>query len=174
MKKKIKIGLIGPNTSGCSAELYQFGVKLGNSISSKNRIFFCGGAGGFMEAVSKGLKSSDSTYSGQTIGILQSDNSKNANEYIDIAIPTGIGIARNIILINTSDIIISAGGGAGTLSEIAFAWQKKKVVLCVTKFGGWAEELAGVDLDKRTKGLLIPQKSISDIINYLKKFEDQL
>ena len=174
MKRKLKIGIIGPNTSGCSTELYQFGVKLGNSISSKNRMFFCGGAGGFMEAVSKGLKSSDSTYSGQTIGILQGDNSKGANEFIDIAIPTGIGIARNIILINTSDILISAGGGAGTLSEIAFAWQKKKEVLCITEFGGWAEEIAGINLDNRNKGLLIPKKSITDIVDYLKIFEQQL
>jgi len=174
MKKKLKIGIIGPNSSGCSAELYQFGVKLGNSLSSKNRIFFCGGAGGFMEAVSKGLKQSNSTYSGQTIGILQGENSKDANGFIDIAIPTGVGIARNIILINASDIIISAGGGAGTLSEIAFAWQKKKEVLCITEFGGWAEELAGINLDSRNNGLLIPKRSISDVVDYLKIFEQQL
>lgn len=171
MNQKLKVGIIGPNTSGCSEALYQFGINLGKSISSTSRIFFCGGAGGFMEAVCKGLKLSNATYSGQTIGILQGDNSKDANEFIDIAIPTGVGIARNIILINSSDIIISAGGGAGTLSEIAFAWQKKKKVLCVTAFDGWAKELAGINLDKRNKDLLVPVNSIEDIIHYLKSIE---
>ena len=113
MNKRIKIGIIGPNTSGCSALLYQFGVAIGQSIATTNSAFFNGGAGGFMEAVSKGIKSADATYFGQTIGILQGNNSKDANKFIDISIPTGIGIARNIILINSSDIIISAGGGAG-------------------------------------------------------------
>jgi len=174
MDKRIKIGIIGPNTSGCSDLLYQFGVALGQSITKKNRLFFNGGAGGFMEAVSKGIKSADTTYFGQTIGILQGENSKDANEFIDISIPTGIGIARNIILINSSDIIISAGGGAGTLSEIAFAWQQKKTVLCVTAYGGWAKELAGLNLDSRNKDLLIPVKTIEDIENYLMKFEDQI
>lgn len=171
MNKKLKIGIIGPNTSGCNEDLYQFGITLGKSISSTSRLFFCGGAGGFMEAVCKGLKSSDDTYSGQTIGILQSDKSEDANEFIDIAIPTGVGIARNIILINSSDIIISAGGGAGTLSEIAFAWQKKKKVLCVATFDGWARQLAGINLDNRNKDLLIPVNSIEEINSQLKSIE---
>jgi uncharacterized protein (TIGR00725 family) len=110
VKKIIKIGVIGPNKSGCSNLLYQFGISLGQSISKKNRVSFNGGARGFMEAISEGIKSSEETYFGQTIGILQGDSSKDANEIIFLAIPTGVGIARNIILINSSDIIISAGG----------------------------------------------------------------
>ncbi|WP_452223513.1 TIGR00725 family protein [Lacinutrix chionoecetis] len=165
----IKIGVIGPNKSVCSDALYDFGEKLGKAISKKNRLFFNGGAGGFMEAVSKGVKSSSETFDSQTIGVLQGNKAEEANKYIDIAIPTGMGIARNIILVNSSDIIIAAGGGAGTLSELAFAWQKKKIVLCVTQFGGWSEELAGKNLDHRLKDLLIPVKTIEDIEDYIKQ-----
>ncbi len=162
-----RVAIIGPNTSVCSTELYNFGVELGKSIVTKDRVFICGGQGGFMEAVCKGIKLSLKSYNGQTIGILPDDNDSKANSYIDIALPTGLGIARNILIINSADIIISAGGGAGTLSELAFAWQKKKEVLCITQFGGWSKKLANQNLDKRATNLLIEVNSIQQIKNYL-------
>jgi len=167
MNSMRKIGIIGPNNKMCSKELYCFGVQLGQQIATKDRTFICGGLGGFMEAVCKGVKQTKDTFNGQTIGVLPDETSDSANPYIDIAIPTGIGIARNIIIIQTADIIIAAGGGAGTLSEIAFAWQLKKKVMCVTIFAGWAKELAGKNLDDRQNGLLIPVKSIDEIIKHL-------
>lgn len=151
----------------CSKELYDFGVQLGRQIASKDRTFVCGGLGGFMEAVCKGVKQSPDTFSGQTVGILPDDTSDNANHFIDTAVATGQGIARNIIIVRTADIIIAAGGGAGTLSEIAFAWQLEKKVLCVTLFEGWAKELAGRNIDDRQNGLLVPVKSIDEIIKHL-------
>jgi uncharacterized protein (TIGR00725 family) len=162
-----KIGIIGPNTPVCSEELYHFGIELGREIATPGRIIICGGREGFMEAVCRGVKQSPDTFPSQTIGILPGDTAESANPYIDIAIPTGIGLARNLIIINSADIIIAAGGGAGTLSEIAFAWQRNKKVLCVTSYGGWAGELAGKDLDKRTRGLLIPVSTIEEIKKWL-------
>lgn len=162
-----KIGIIGPNNKMCSKELYDFGVQLGRQIATKDRIFICGGLGGFMEAVCKGIKLSPDTFNGQTVGILPDDTSDNANPFIDTTIITGQGIARNIIIVRTADIIIAAGGGAGTLSEIAFAWQLEKKVLCLTTFEGWAKELAGKNLDDRQNGLLIPVNSIDEILKHL-------
>lgn len=162
-----KIGIIGPNNKMCSKELYDFGVLLGRQIATKDRTFVCGGLGGFMEAVCKGVKLSPDTFSGQTVGILPDDTSDNANPFIDTAVATGQGIARNIIIVRTADIIIAAGGGAGTLSEIAFAWQLEKKVLCLTTFEGWAKELAGKNLDDRQNGLLIPVNNIDEILKHL-------
>ena len=135
----------------CSEDIYDFGVQLGLHIATKDRTIICGGHGGFMEAVCKGAKQSQDTFSGQTVGILPDENADKANPYIDLAIPTGAGIARNIIIVRTAEILIAAGGGAGTLSEIAFAWQLGKKVLCVTLFDGWAKELAGKNLDERRR-----------------------
>ena len=151
----------------CSKELYDFGVLLGRQIATKDRTFVCGGLGGFMEAVCKGVKLSPDTFSGQTVGILPDDTSDNANPFIDTAVATGQGIARNIIIVRTADLIIAAGGGAGTLSEIAFAWQLQKTVLCLTNFDGWAKELAGKNLDDRQSGLLIPVNGIDEILKHL-------
>ena len=162
-----KIGIIGPNNKMCSKELYDFGVQLGKQIAAKDRTIICGGLGGFMEAVCQGVKQSPDTFIGQTVGILPDEKADTANPYIDIAIPTGAGIARNIIIIRTVDIIIAAGGGAGTLSEIAFAWQLEKRVLCITLFEGWAKELAGRNLDSRQSGLLIPVNNIEEILKLL-------
>lgn len=166
----IKVGIIGPNKSMCSQQLYDFGLQLGKLIATKDRTIVCGGLGGFMEAVCQGTKQSLNTFDGQTIGILPDGHAEMANPYIDIAMPTGIGIARNLIIVQSADIIIAAGGGAGTLSEIAFAWQLRKKVLCVTQFEGWAKNLAGKNLDKRQKGLLIPVSSIVEIEEQLNKY----
>jgi len=166
-----KIGIIGPNKSMCEQQLYDFGVQLGRKTATNTRTFVCGGLGGFMEAVCKGVKQSPDTFSGQTIGILPDVVTDSVNAYIDIPIATGQGIARNIIIINTADIIIAAGGGAGTLSEIAFAWQQKKTVLCVTLFDGWAKELAGRNLDNRASSLLIPVNSIDEINQFLNQLQ---
>jgi uncharacterized protein (TIGR00725 family) len=162
-----KIGIIGPNTPVCSDEVYNFGVELGRQLAAPDRVIICGGRGGFMEAVCKGVKQWPGTFPGQTIGILPEDTDENANPYVDLAIPTGIGLARNLIIINTADIIIAAGGGAGTLSEIAFAWQRYKKVICMTAFGGWAAELAGKELDARASGLLIPVSTIDEVLSHL-------
>ena len=162
-----KIGIIGPNNKMCRKEIYDFGVQLGRQIATKERTFVCGGLGGFMEAVCKGVKLSSDTFNGQTVGVLPADISDDANPFIDTAVATGQGIARNIIIVRTADIIIAAGGGAGTLSEIAFAWQLKKTVLCLTNFEGWAKELAGKNLDDRQHGLLIPVNSINEIEKHL-------
>ena len=161
------IGIIGPNNKMCNKELYDFGVELGQLLAIKNRTLICGGLGGFMEAVCKGAKQSLYSFKGQTIGILPNEKSDSHNPFIDIAIYTGMGIARNIIIVSSADILIAAGGGAGTLSEIAFAWQLNKTVLCVTLFNGWAQELAGKDLDNRKRDLLVPVNSINEILDHI-------
>lgn len=166
-----KLAIIGPNASQCSGELYAFGVELGRRLAAPGRVIVCGGLGGFMEAVCRGAKGSEHTFAGQTVGILPGETAEAAKPYIDVAIPTGTGVARNLILIRTADIIVAAGGGAGTLSEIAFAWQLGKKVLCVTRFGGWAKELAGRDLDERFTGLLVAVESIEEILENLAKGE---
>ncbi|MFW5758427.1 MAG: TIGR00725 family protein [Bacteroidota bacterium] len=165
-----KIGFIGPNKSACTREIRAFGIILGKTLASPDRVLICGGMGGFMEAVCKGAKESANTFAGQTIGILPGEDSSRANEWVDVTIPTGMGIARNIIIVRSADILIAAGGGAGTLSEIAFAWQLKKKVLCVTRFDGWAKELAGKNVDTRNKDLLIPVKEVDEIVDFVNRF----
>jgi uncharacterized protein (TIGR00725 family) len=78
-----------------------------------------------MDAVCRGAKSAD----GLTLGILPTENKSNASPSLDIAIPTGIGSARNNINVLASDAIVACGMGAGTASEIALALKAKKTVI---------------------------------------------
>ena len=63
--------------------------------------------------------------------------------------PTGLGLFRNMLVARTGDACIAIAGGAGTLSEIAFAWQIGKPIAAMSTTGGWSEELAGRKLDHR-------------------------
>jgi len=116
------IGVIGGSKVDC--ETYSDAENIGSMLASFNLPVICGGGGGVMEAVSKGVKGRGGT----TIGILPYGR-ESANPYIDIAIPTGIGFARNALLVNSSDVIVAIDGEWGTLSEIGFAMQFNKPLI---------------------------------------------
>jgi hypothetical protein len=68
---------------------------------------------------------------------------------VDVVISTGMGHARNALVAN-ADAVIVVGGGAGTLSEIAFAWTLRRLVIAID-IPGWGIKLAGAPLDKRVR-----------------------
>jgi uncharacterized protein (TIGR00725 family) len=91
----------------------------------------CGGLGGAMEAVCRGATSSVKYSQGATIGVLPGCDPSVANPFVDIVIPSCDDRKRNFTLVNMADIIICVGGGAGTLSEVAFAWSLKKLIIAI-------------------------------------------
>lgn len=117
MKRKKIIGLIGGSV--CTKDIEEAAERVGKGIAERGGILICGGLGGVMEAGCRGAKEAG----GMTIGILPGMNPNDANKYVDIPIPTGIGYARNIIIVNASDSVIAVNGKFGTLSEIAFCLQ---------------------------------------------------
>jgi uncharacterized protein (TIGR00725 family) len=108
-----------------------------------------GGRGGVMEAVSRGARTSENWTGREIMGILPEEDDRAANPFLDIVIPTGLGLYRNMLVARAGDACIAMAGGAGTLSEIAFAWQIRKPIAVMSASGGWADELAGRHLDKR-------------------------
>lgn len=162
----MQIGIIGSNESQCSKELYEFAHSLGVFLGKRGCTVLNGGMQGTMEAVAKGVKSIKKTTS-KVVGILPFDNSLKANKYLDITIPTGIGFARNSVLVLSSDIIIALGGGAGTLNEISYAWQFGKKVFCYTGADGWSKKLANQNLDSRKENLLIGFESLEELSKLL-------
>lgn len=117
------IGVIGGNR--CDHRVASVAEELGRKIAGLGAKLVCGGLKGVMEAASKGAREAG----GQTIGILPGDDKKDANPYIDISIPTGLGYARNILVVRTADVIVALPGEYGTLSEIALALQIGKPVV---------------------------------------------
>lgn len=116
VRKKV-IGVVGGHK--CSKEVEQLAQNLGKNLAKVVSILVCGGLSGTMKAVCLGFKS----VGGLTIGITPDYNKEEANPYIDIVIPTGLGLARNILVVKSADVVVALPGEAGTLSEIAYAIQ---------------------------------------------------
>ena len=109
------IGVIGG--SSCPPEIDALAQEVGREIARRGHTVICGGLGGVMEGACKGAKSAGGT----TVGILPAEDIRDANPYVDIPIATGMGYARNVIIVRTAAAIIAVDGEYGTLSEIAHA-----------------------------------------------------
>lgn len=107
----------------------------------------CGGRNGIMEAACRGARESEAWSEGRILGILPGLDDHDANPYVDIVIPTGLNLARNALVVTTGALVVALGGGAGTLSEIALAWQYGKPVVALDLGEGWSARLAGEALD---------------------------
>jgi uncharacterized protein (TIGR00725 family) len=83
-----------------------------------------GGLGGVMEAASKGAREAG----GMTVGILPGRDRHEANPWVAVTVPTGMGEARNALVVRAADAIVAVGGEWGTLSEIALARKAGKPV----------------------------------------------
>jgi uncharacterized protein (TIGR00725 family) len=115
MERNPRIGVIGP--SQADAQTLALAEHIGGEIAKRGAILICGGLGGVMEAAARGAKREH----GLTVGILPTPDASSANPFIDIPIATGLGEARNVIVVRSADAVIAIAGGYGTLSEIAFA-----------------------------------------------------
>lgn len=168
----MQLSVIGNNQEGCTPAMYDFTVQLGENLIDLKHIIICGGLGGVMEAICKGAHQSKNYQKGCTVGILPTTEKSMANPYVDIIIPSGMGIARNALVAQSGDAVIAIGGGSGTLSEIAMSWQMGKPIIAVTQFGGWSQELAGINLDNKRKMEIHKADSLKDIITFLNGLPD--
>ena len=119
-----------------------------------------------MEAAAKGVQHEG----GLSVGILPGDSIDDSNQFNTIVIPTGIGFARNSMNVLAGDFIIAIGGGAGTLSEIAYAWVYNRPVFCYDGEDGWAKELARKKLDDKFDKPLESFNSIQELEQKLQDF----
>lgn len=124
-----QIGVIG--AGACSEEVESLAEAVGREIARKGAVLLCGGLGGVMEAASRGAKKEGGT----TLGVLPGVRREDANPWIDVAIQSGMGHARNALIAQSSDALIAVGGEYGTLSEIALGLKMgKPVVLLESKW----------------------------------------
>ena len=151
MRKPV-VSVFGSHDLSEDPEVELLCEDLGRAIVDLGCRVVCGGLGGSMAAVCKGAQSSKCYLSGDTIGILPMKDADSANPHVDVIIPTGLGLFRNMLVARAGDVCIAVKGGSGTLSEIAFAWQLNKPVATMSGTGGWATELAGSKLDYRREG----------------------
>jgi len=101
----------------CSSEVYELAREVGREIARSGAILLCGGRGGVMEAACRGATETG----GVAIGILPGFDRSSQNPYVTYSIVTGLGDARNAVLVRSADAVIAISGGYGTLSEIGLA-----------------------------------------------------
>ena len=102
---------------GSGSEHESRAEEVGRLLAERGCKLVCGGRGEVMAAAARGAKSAGGT----TIGILPGTSRADANEWIDHAVATGIGHARNLAVVASGDAVIAVGGRYGTLAEIGFA-----------------------------------------------------
>ena len=122
------ISVIGE--SKATDQNYSIAEKVGVLIARSGATLVCGGLDGVMEAACKGAKSAG----GSTIGILPGLSKNEANQWIDIPICTGLGDARNIVVVRTGSAVIAIGGAYGTLSEIGHALSDGKPIFALNSW----------------------------------------
>ncbi len=131
MKNKKIIAVIGG--SQANEEELARAEETGREIALRGAILVCGGLGGVMEAACRGAKQAG----GLTLGILPGDSHETANSFVDIPVVTGVGHARNMIVVKTARAVIAVGGSYGTLSEISYALQNGIPVIGLNTWCIW-------------------------------------
>ncbi len=138
---------------------YNIAYAVGKAVVDHGYRLQCGGLGGAMKAACKGAKSSKNYTEGDIIGLLPSFDPTTANEYVDIAIPTGLDVFRNVI-VASADAAIIVGGGAGTLAEAANAWALKRLMVAMSEAEGWSAKIANTKMDTRNRYPDIPEDMV--------------
>ena len=121
--------MVGAGAAGTAES--EAAEHIGRQLGQAGAVVVCGGLGGVMAAACRGAKAAGAT----TVGILPGDDRRAANEWVDVAVATGMGEARNALVVRMADAVVAVGGEFGTLSEIALALKLGKPVVGL---GTWA------------------------------------
>lgn len=143
MARQLICAIIGSKAKGAkwNKSVESDAVLAGRTAASLGYAVLTGGLSGVMEYAALGAKEAD----GLTIGILPGEEHRDANPFIDIVLPTGIGIVRNALTARAADIVVALPGGHGTLEEMAFALDFNRPVL---SWNSWALEGAIIVTDR--------------------------
>jgi hypothetical protein len=123
------VAVVGP--ADADTQTCALAIEVGRLIAERGGVVVCGGLGGVMEAAALGA----SQGGGSSLGILPGRNRREANPYVTIAVPTGLGELRNGLVVGSSDAVIAVGGSWGTLSEVALALRQGTPVVSLR---GWS------------------------------------
>lgn len=119
----LRVAVVGAGAS--SAEEDELAREVGRRLAEAGAVVVCGGLGGVMEAVARGAREAG----GRTVGLLPGADAAGANAWIETPVPTGLGEARNALVVRTGEAVVAVGGSWGTLSEIALARKMEREVV---------------------------------------------
>lgn len=122
-RDQVHVAVSGGGQAG--REACRLAEEVGRELARRGAVVVTGGLGGAMEAACRGAKAEGGT----TIGILPSGDRADANPWVDVAVPTGLGEGRNVLVVRAADAVVAVAGEFGTLSEIALALRLGRPVI---------------------------------------------
>jgi uncharacterized protein (TIGR00725 family) len=137
------VAVVGPGDAA-PAEI-EAAEAIGRGIARAHHVLVCGGLGGVMAAACRG----GTEAGGLTVGLLPGTDRGVANQWVRVAIPTGLGELRNGLVVRAADVVVAVGGAYGTLSEVALAL---KTGVPVIGLGTW--EIDGIEVVDSAEGAL--------------------
>jgi uncharacterized protein (TIGR00725 family) len=147
--------------------------ELGRALIGAGYAVATGGIGSLAAHIATGARDSEEHLEGRLIAVLPGFDPAPAEDRADIVLATGLDHARNLIVAN-SDAVVALGGGAGTLSEIGFAWALHRLVIAY-RVSGWSGKVADTRIDERIRYPNIPEDRVygvdtaSEVIALLSK-----
>ncbi len=132
--RRLQISVVGAGTA--DPLLFERARAVGRAVAAAGAVVVCGGLGGVMAGACRGAREAG----GHTVGLLPGDDPAAANPWVEIAIPTGLGHARNVLVVQAGEVVLALPGSWGTASEVSLALKVGRPVVGV---GAW-DEVDGV------------------------------
>ena len=147
--RKPVIAVIG--ASSCDETVARLAYLTGQEIAKAGAVLINGGGGGVMEFSAKGAKEAG----GETIGIVPTSHMDWSNPYVDYVIATGMGQARNAVIVGSADGLIAVSGSYGTLSEVAFALKDGKPLAGLSSWDRTFSEIPSFDTPREAVDFIL-------------------
>jgi uncharacterized protein (TIGR00725 family) len=148
----LHVAVIGPGDATEASDEWIAAETAGRLLAEAGAVVVTGGLGGVMAAASRGAASAGGT----TIGLLPGVDRADANPWVTVAVPTGLGEGRNVLVVRSADAVVAFGGGYGTLSEIALAL---RAGLTVVGLGTW-----DIGRDGLTDAGILPAAGVGEAV----------
>lgn len=168
MSRRPVVSVIGDGFLEKDSPKYAFAYAVGEALVSAGYRVMSGGLSGVMEAAFAGAHASPVYRDGDTIAVLPGNDPAEANEFSDIVIASGLDYARNFMVAN-ADAVVAVGGGAGTLSELSYAWAMKRLILAYRVPRAKRSSLQFTDWSA-----VVADKRLDDKIRYPELSDDQI
>lgn len=174
--RKLQIGIMGSAADlNYGEDALNFAQSVGKLIAESGNILVYGAEKEYSSLSTEAAKVC-SKNNGITVGITGGKEKKVYGKFRPtVLIPCGLGIGggREFSLILSCDVIIAIGGGSGTLTEMAIAYQANIPIITINKFDGWAKQLSDKYIDDRNRlkciGASTPEEAVSKAIEIAKK-----
>jgi uncharacterized protein (TIGR00725 family) len=152
------VAVVGPGDSTDPA-LLAAAERIGAGIGGDGHLLVTGGLGGVMAAAARGAREAG----GSVVGLLPGEHADAANDSVDIALPTGLGQGRNLLVVRAAEVVVGVGGSWGTLAEIALARRLDRPVVWL-----WGWQLTGPPDDRALVRAVDPDGALATVREWLR------